>query len=129
MCCKGPTLGHIFQELTSLQPQHKRWLGFFEHNCQSYGWEDCRCSFWESRPDGLGKSAYCQSHGAEALDSNVREFLHYFIPRKMCAPSGKEMKKAGAALRALVKLCHSRLLWATARVPQGNFHLNKLPGR
>ena len=110
MCafCKGPTLGHIFQELTSLQPQHKRWLGFFEHNCQSYGWEDCRCSFWESRPDGLGKSAYCQSHGAEALDSNVRGFLCYFIPRKMGTPSGKEMKKTGAALRALVKLCVTR---------------------
>ena len=102
--CTGPTLSTIFKELDA---KHEEWLDSFEHNCQSYGWDGCGCcKYFETKfSDELGSSAYCQTHGAESLGPNISHFFGYFVPRKMCTPSMSQMKKATAALRALVKHC------------------------
>ena len=103
--CTGPTLSTIFKEL---DVKHEEWLDAFEHNCQSYGWRGCAggCEYFETKfSDELGWSAYCQTHGAESLGPNISNLLGDYVPRKMCTPSMSQMKKATAALRALVKHC------------------------
>jgi hypothetical protein len=95
----GPVLELLINEISTAKPKHAEWLRLFVTNCEGYGWNDCSCEYSE-KPG----SRYIQRHGAASLYSNVRHFIEYFMPRKMC-PSKGDYSKAAAALRALITSC------------------------
>jgi hypothetical protein len=78
----GPTLEIIFNEILQQNPKNharnQRWLGLFESNCQSYGWNNgCGCEYHERGHGGLGSSAYCTSHVVASISMNISHFLGY----------------------------------------------------
>jgi len=105
-----PTIAEIFEAFIDHRRANQRrnceWIELLERNCESYGGEYCVCNRPGERNRQSGQpSEYIDLHGAKCLGHNISHFLGYYVPRKMCTPSMRDMKRCAATLDDLLKFC------------------------
>lgn len=111
-CASGakPTLRQVFADIFDSGKdvnRNEEWLDYFEchlqreYSCRSEsGADDCEY--------GEGSLSFCDTHSvAHGLDG-IGMFLGYFVPRKMCTPDMRDMKRCCATLRTLVSHCKKK---------------------